>query len=75
VLDEGYNGEYFSAVMLNDGTGRFSGPVVTDAGINILDSWLGDFRLGDFRRRVILILWDWVSGAYSVVEFHLLHAR
>ena len=49
LLNEGYNGEYFITTMLNDGTGRFSGPVASDTGINIVDNWIGDFRLGDFR--------------------------
>jgi hypothetical protein len=49
LLNEGYNGEYFVTTMLNDGTGRFSGPVASDTGINIVDNWIGDFRLGDFR--------------------------
>jgi hypothetical protein len=66
LLDEGYNGEYFSAVMLNDGTGRFSGPVVTDLGISILADWLGDFKLGDFRKTGHLdMVGIGLNGAYS----------
>ena len=49
LLDEGYNGEYFITTMLNDGTGRFAGPVPSDAGISITSEWMGDYRLGDFR--------------------------
>ncbi len=49
LLDEGYNGEYFITTMLNDGTGRFSGPLASDAGITITGDWMGDYRLGDFR--------------------------
>ncbi|MGO9086014.1 MAG: FG-GAP-like repeat-containing protein [Terriglobales bacterium] len=49
LLDEGYNGEYFITAMLNDGTGRFSGPIASDAGTSITSQWMGDYRLGDFR--------------------------
>ena len=49
LLDEGYNGEYFITTMLNDGTGRFAGPVPSDAGISITSQWMGDYRLGNFR--------------------------
>jgi hypothetical protein len=49
LLDEGYNGEYFITTMLNDGTGRFSGPIPSDTGISITSAWMGDYRLGDFR--------------------------
>jgi FG-GAP-like repeat len=49
LLDEGYNGEYFITALLNDGTGRFSAPVASDAGVSILSQWMGDYRLGDFR--------------------------
>lgn len=49
LLDEGYNGEYFITTMLNDGTGRFSVPIPSDAGISITSNWMGDYRLGDFR--------------------------
>ncbi|HLX85169.1 MAG TPA: FG-GAP-like repeat-containing protein [Terriglobales bacterium] len=49
LLDEGYNGEYFITTMLNDGTGRFSGPIPSDAGISITSNWMGDYRLGAFR--------------------------
>jgi FG-GAP-like repeat len=66
LLDEGYNGEYFTAVMLNDGTGRFSGPVVTDTEITILNNWLGDFRVGDFRKTGHLdLVGIGLNGAYS----------
>jgi FG-GAP-like repeat len=50
LIDEGYSGEYFITTMLNDGTGRFAGPVASDTGINIISDWMGDYRLGDFRR-------------------------
>jgi hypothetical protein len=49
LLNEGYNGEYFITTMLNDGTGRFSGPIASDAGISITSNWMGDYRLGNFR--------------------------
>jgi hypothetical protein len=49
LLDEGYNGEYFITTMLNDGTGRFAGPVPSDAGVSITSNWMGDYRLGNFR--------------------------
>ncbi len=49
LLDEGSGGEYFIAAMLNDGTGRFSGPIPSDTGISITPDWMGDYRLGDFR--------------------------
>jgi hypothetical protein len=49
LLDEGYNGEYFITAMLNDGTGRFSAPIASDAGISITSNLLGDYRLGAFR--------------------------
>ncbi len=49
LLNEGYNGEYFITTMLNDGTGRFSGPIASDAGISITSDWMGDYRLGAFR--------------------------
>jgi hypothetical protein len=49
LLDEGYNGEYFITALLNDGTARFSAPITSDAGINIVSERMGDYRLGDFR--------------------------
>jgi hypothetical protein len=49
LLDEGYNGEYFITALLNDGTGRFSAPVASDAGVSLPSQWMGDYRLGDFR--------------------------
>jgi hypothetical protein len=49
LLDEGYNGEYFITTMLNDGTGRFAGPVPSDTGVSITSNWMGDYRLGNFR--------------------------
>lgn len=48
-LDEGYSGEYFATGFLNDGTGKFSGPVSSDLGIAIPNNILGDHRLGNFR--------------------------
>jgi FG-GAP-like repeat len=48
LLDEGYNGEYFITALLNDGTGRFSSPISSDAGISIVSQQMGDYRLGDF---------------------------
>ena len=49
VLDEGYNGEFYATSFLNDGSGRFSGPIASDTGIGISPNWVGDYRLGDFR--------------------------
>jgi len=49
LLDEDYGGEYIAAAMLNDGTGRFSGPITSDTGISIVKNQIGDYRLGDFR--------------------------
>jgi FG-GAP-like repeat len=49
ILDEGDNGEYFITTMLNDGTGRFGGPVPSDAGVSLTSAWMGDYRLGNFR--------------------------
>lgn len=49
LLDEGYNGEYFITALLNDGTGRFSSPISSDAGVSIVSQQMGDYRLGDFR--------------------------
>jgi hypothetical protein len=49
LLDEGYNGEYFITALLNDGTGRFTAPVTSDAGVSLPSQWMGDYRLGDFR--------------------------
>lgn len=48
-LNEGYGGEYWITSLLNDGTGRFSAPVESDAGVSITTNWIGDYRLGDFR--------------------------
>ncbi|MGH9522672.1 MAG: FG-GAP-like repeat-containing protein [Terriglobales bacterium] len=49
LVDGGDSGEYLITAMLNDGTGRFSAPIISDAGISVLSDWMGDFRLGDFR--------------------------
>ncbi len=49
-LDLGMTGEYFASGFLNDGTGRFNGPFSTDMGIGIVDHWIGDCRLGNFRK-------------------------
>lgn len=49
LLDEGYNGEFYATSFLNDGTGKFSTPIVSDVGISIDPNWIGDHRLGHFR--------------------------
>ena len=73
LLDEGYNGEYFTAVMLNDGTGRFSPPVVSDTGITIIGDWIGDFKLGDFRNTGNLdLVAVGLNGAYSTAASFIL---
>ncbi|MGB8260265.1 MAG: FG-GAP-like repeat-containing protein [Terracidiphilus sp.] len=48
-LDEGRNWELFTTSFLNDGTGHFSNPITSDTGVALLDNWMGDYRLGDFR--------------------------
>lgn len=48
-LDEGYNGEYYATGFLNDGTGKFTGPISSDTGISINSNWIDDYRLGHFR--------------------------
>ena len=48
-LDIGYNGEYYTASLLNDGTGRFSAPLTTDTGISDTTNDLGDYRVASFR--------------------------
>ena len=49
LLDESDGGEYIITTMLNDGTGRFSAPISSEAGVSITSEWMGDYRLGDFR--------------------------
>lgn len=49
LLDEGLGGEYLITALLNDGTGRFSGPVQSDSSLAITSNRIGDFRLADFR--------------------------
>jgi hypothetical protein len=49
LLDEGYSGEYYATTFLNDGTGKFSSPILSDLGITIDANWIGDHRLGNFR--------------------------
>ena len=45
----GANGEYYATAFLNDGTGKLTGPVSSDMGINIVDNHIGDYRFGNFR--------------------------
>ena len=49
LLDEGDGGKYIVTVLLNDGSGKFMGPISSDANIDIVANWIGDHRLGDFR--------------------------
>ncbi len=49
VLDEGGSGELYATSFLNDGTGKFTGPINTDMGISLSGNWVGDHRLGNFR--------------------------
>ena len=50
LLDgEGTNAELFGVAFLNDGTGRFTGPVTSDTGISWITNAQSDYRLGDFR--------------------------
>jgi hypothetical protein len=49
LVDEGLKGEFYATSFLNDGTGKFSGPINTDMGIAITTDWVGDYRLGNFR--------------------------
>lgn len=49
LLDEGYSGEYYATAFLNDGTGKFTGPISSDTGIATPGNWLGDYKLGNFR--------------------------
>ena len=48
-LDFGLSGEYFATSLLNDGTGRFTGPINSDTGIQFQNYPLSDYRLGNFR--------------------------
>lgn len=50
ILDEGGVSEYYIVAMLNDGTGKFSAPIVSDTGVALDTNWMGDYRLGDFRK-------------------------
>ena len=43
------SGEYYATGLLNDGSGKLTGPVSSDAGIAITAHQIGDHRLGDFR--------------------------
>ncbi len=75
LLDEGYNGEYFITSMLNDGTGRFSGPFASDTGITIVANQMGDFRAADFRNTGHPdFLGIGLSGAYSTASEYILFA-
>lgn len=66
LFDEGNSGEYIAAAMLNDGTGRLSGPITSDIGINIINNWMGDYRLADFRNTGHLdLIGIGLSAAYS----------
>ena len=48
-VDEGLMGEFYATSFLNDGTGKFTGPINTDMGVAISTNWVVDYRLGDFR--------------------------
>jgi hypothetical protein len=50
ILDDGGVNEYYIAAMLNDGTGKFSAPILSDTGVALTSNWMGDYRLGDFRK-------------------------
>jgi len=48
-LDVGFSGEYYATSLLNDGTGRFTGPISSDTGVAVQNNVVSDYRLGDFR--------------------------
>jgi hypothetical protein len=48
-VDEGLKGEFYATSFLNDGTGKFTGPINTDMGIAITNYMVDDYRLGNFR--------------------------
>ena len=50
ILDEGGVSEYYIVAMLNDGTGKFSAPILSDTSVALDSNWMGDYRLGDFRK-------------------------
>jgi FG-GAP-like repeat len=49
ILDTGITSEYYATGFLNDGTGKLTGPISSDAGIARTTNVVGDHRLGDFR--------------------------
>jgi hypothetical protein len=49
LIDEGYSGEYYATGFLNDGTGKFTGPISSDTGISNTSNLISDYRLGNFR--------------------------
>jgi expansin (peptidoglycan-binding protein) len=48
-LEGGYNGEYFTTSLLNDGSGRFAAPINADTGISYVSNPIGDYRVSNFR--------------------------
>ena len=47
LLSQGPNYNFYTSSFLNDGTGRFALPIVSDTGIPA--TYTGDYRLGNFR--------------------------
>jgi hypothetical protein len=77
LLDvEGTSAEVYAVAFLNDGTGRFTGPIPSDMGISRVTNPQGDYRLGNFRNSGVLdMVAIGTSSSFSTATQYILYLK